>query len=194
MSSPQVNGEMPHHTASRCISHLYEYPFVHDSVESAKRHPMGKKSIQIGSSLYQNFGGALACLRPFMPILSKADEYGEKVLCVFDNKFPAAKKPTDELYKDAKDLASRSYHAARPHKEHVAQIYHDEQRRAGGSGLVASGTALVNTTVVLGAEICGMLYSYFLGKRVEARENGHREADRTRNVNSDANKSNGAAH
>lgn len=144
----------------------------------------------MGSSLYENFGGLLAYFRPFMPILNKADELGDKALRVLDEKIPAAKKPTDELYKDAKSLAMFPYKASQAKTEEFVQTYHEEQRRAGGSGLVASGTALVNTSVALGTQLCGACYSFLTNKQNAARQNAPRQAH---NGNGSG-KNNGTAH
>jgi len=130
------------------------------------------------------------------PYVHKADEYGDKALSALDEKFPVTKKPTDELVHDARSLAMRP-------KEHFVEVYRDEQQKA-GDGLVASGTALVYTTVAIGAEICGKALSYLRGQQSAAsqqtaasgnsrKQNGH-TGNSNGNGSKGSGKSNGSGH
>lgn len=130
---------------------------VHDGVETFKANPYGQKSLQLSDSAYKTFGAPVwpylsKTLEYFQPYVQKADDLGDKALDKVDEKFPVVKKPTNELYSDAKGLVLFPYYKGLEGKDHVFSIYSDEYKKAGDEntfGLILTSKAAVATALIL---------------------------------------------
>lgn len=159
---------------TNCLQHLNNYPLVHDGVETFKSNPYGQKSLQLGGSAYKTFATPILpyLSRPYQyvePYVKKADDLGDKALAQVDQRWPVVKKPTGELYTDAKGLVLLPYHKAFEGKDHVLNVYTSEYKKAGGengSGLILSGKAAVATALVLTGDTIKFIGD-FLGQKKE---------------------------
>lgn len=150
------------------------YPVVHDGVETFKANSYGHKSIELGDSAYRTFASSLLpyLQRPYQfvePYVKKADDLGDKALDKVDEKWPVVKKPTGELYSDAKGLVLLPYNKAFEGKDHVLDIYSKEYKKVGGdngSGLILTGRAAVATAIVITSETVKFISDY-LGQKKE---------------------------
>lgn len=103
------------------------------------------------------------------PYVKKADDLGDKALSQVDERWPVVKKPTGELYKDAKGLALMPYNKAFEGRDHILNIYNSEYKKAGGengSGLILSGKAAISTTFIVTADTIKFVGD-FLGHKKE---------------------------
>lgn len=154
---------------------------VHDGVETFKANPYGQKSLQLGDSAYKTFAAPVVpyLSRPYQfvePYVKKADELGDKALGKVDETFPVVKKPTGELYSDAKGIVLFPYNKAFEGKDHVLKVYSDEHKKVGGengSGLILTGKAAVATALILTGDTIKFIGD-FLGQK---REQAHRAVD-----------------
>lgn len=151
---------------------------VHDGVETFKANPYGQKSIQLGDSAYQTFAVPVlpylsGPYQYFEPYFKKADDLGDKALAKVDEKFPVVKKPTNELYTDAKELVFLPLNKGIEGKDHVFDVYSSQYKKAGGGdngfGLILSGKAAVATALVITAETVKFIGD-FLSKKKEQTE------------------------
>lgn len=150
---------------------------VHDSVETFKSNPYGQKSIQLGDSAYQTFAVPVlpylsGPYQYFEPYFKRADDLGDKALAKVDEKFPVVKKPTNELYTDAKELVFFPLNKGLEGKDHVIDVYSNEYKKAGGDngfGLILSGKAAVATALVITGETVRFIGD-FLSKKKEQTE------------------------
>jgi len=171
MPSPQVNGDVPH---SAFLEHLLGYPVIHDGVSTFKSNPYGKKSLELGDSAYQTFA------KPVLPYLSKpygyvspyvqrADHLGDQTLSSLDGRFPAVKKPTGELYADAKGLVLYPLRVGQSGRDHVLDVYQAEVKKVGGETIITYGKAAVTTALVLTSETLTTVSSFLGAKKAEAK-------------------------
>ncbi|KAK2071577.1 hypothetical protein P8C59_005988 [Phyllachora maydis] len=136
MAAAQVNGNVSH---SAFFEHLLNYPVINDSISTFKSNPYGQKSIELGDSAYKTFA---------QPV----DDLGEKTLSKVDEKFPVVKKPSQELYNDAKTIVFFPVRVGQIGKEHVFNTYHGECKKVGGDNLLTYGKALLTTALILTTE------------------------------------------
>lgn len=176
MPSPQVNGEVSPASKSATIQvrllprtpegsgltlcvtqHLSGYPVVKSGIETFKANPYGQKSLQLGDSAFKTFA---APVLPYLagpyqyvsPYVKRADDLGEKTLTRIDERVPAVKKPTDELFQDAKNLIYLPYRYGLAGRDHVLDTYSSEKAKVGKDTYINSGWALVNTAVTVAGE------------------------------------------
>lgn len=93
-----------------------------------------------------------------------------------DERWPAVKKPTGELYTDAKGLVLLPYHKAFEGKDHVLNVYTSEYKKAGGdngAGLIPAGKAAVATALVI-TTVTIKYIGDFLGQK---KEQAHHSVD-----------------
>jgi hypothetical protein len=148
-----VNGESP---SSATLRHLLTYPAVQDGVRKFNSIPGLEKSVQLSHSAYHRLAG------PFIPLLAKpygyvspyierADKLGDQTLSKVEEKFPAVKKPSNELsaelVAEAKKAAYLPVRVSRSGVEYVFKTYHDEYNRVSGVSPVAHSKAAVLTAV-----------------------------------------------
>jgi hypothetical protein len=179
----QVNGDVPNHTShSAFIQHLLDYPVISDGVHTFKSHELGQRSIAITDSAYQTLAANIFpyITKPYQyvsPYVSRVDELGDKTLARLDERFPAVKKPTGELYADTKSLVWFPVSKATEGRDHVYSVYSGEVKKNGdGSGLVGYGKAAVLTALVVSNETLGWLSKFLSRKKEQASEvvNNHK--------------------
>ncbi|KAI2611294.1 uncharacterized protein GGS25DRAFT_482226 [Hypoxylon fragiforme] len=169
----QVNGEV--HPSSATLSHITGYPVVSDSIAYIKGNPYGQKSIELGDSAYKTFA------KPVIPYLSKpyeyvspyvkrADSIGDDTLSKIDQRIPALKKSTGELFTDGKNLFFLPLRKGLETKDHVFDVYGNEYKKVGGDGLVTSGKALVSTGLVVTSEALTWIGDFLRASKVQAKE------------------------
>lgn len=152
---------------------------VHDSVETFKSNPYGQKSIQLGDSAFQTFAAPVlpylsGPYQYFEPYFKKADDLGDKALAKVDEKFPVVKKPTKELYTEAKGLVFFPLNKGLEGKDHVLDVYSNEYKKAGGDngfGLILSGKAAVATALVITGETVRFIGDFLSKKKEQAEHN-----------------------
>ncbi|KAL2889022.1 Perilipin MPL1-like protein [Ceratocystis lukuohia] len=142
--------------------HLLDYPIVKDSVDTVTTSPYTKntyvqKSIALGDSAYKTFAVPVLgyISKPYQyvqPYVKKADSIGDETLSKVDARFPAFKKPTSELYAEARSTVLMPYQKTVEGRNHILSTYNAERKKLGTDGLVAYTKALVGTAFVLGSE------------------------------------------
>ncbi|KAJ9160989.1 hypothetical protein NKR19_g2731 [Coniochaeta hoffmannii] len=155
MSSPQVNGEVPH---SAFLDHLLHYPVVDSGIKTFKSNPYGQKSLELSDSAYKTFAQPVLPLlsKPYQyvsPYVKKADSLGDKALSTVDERFPVVRKPAGEIYQGARDLVLAPIRTGLAGKDHVLETYNGECKKVGGEGLVTYSKALLTTTLIVTTEI-----------------------------------------
>lgn len=88
------------------------------------------------------------------------------------------KKPTGELYADAKGLIFLPYNTGIDTKDHVLQVYSSECKKIGGDNLVTYGKALVSTALISTSEFLTWAGNLIHEKKEDAKETIH---DKTNN-------------
>ncbi|KUI53310.1 Perilipin-2 [Cytospora mali] len=172
MSGTQVNGNVP---KSSFLKHLTDYPVVHDSFETFKSNPYGAKSIQLGDSAYQTFAAPVLpyLYKPYQyvePYVKKADDLGNLALDKVDERFPVVKKPTNEIFTDAKGIVLFPLHKGFEGKDHVFSVYSSEYKKANGDngnafGLIPAGKATVATALVITGETVRFIGDFLSAKK-----------------------------
>ncbi|SPO00501.1 probable CAP20 - virulence factor [Cephalotrichum gorgonifer] len=172
----QVNGDIPSHPSnSLFVEHLLTYPVVKDGVSTFQNHQLGQKSIQLSDAAYRRLASPVIqyLSKPYQyvsPYLERADQLGDKTLSRVDEQFPAIKKPTDELYADAKNLVLLPYHRGLQGKEHVLGVYSAECKRIGGENLIVYSRALVGTVFAIGGETLDWAGALLNAGKAEAKD------------------------
>lgn len=150
-----------------------DYPLVSDGVHTFKTNEYGQKSIQLGDSAYKTFASSVFpwIAKPYeyvSPYVAQADTFGDKTLEKFDARFPAVKKPTNELYNETKGLVLLPYTKAFEGKDHVFSVYSSEFKKNDQPGLVAYGKAAVTTALVVSNETLSWISSFLTAKKEQA--------------------------
>ncbi|KAL5603550.1 hypothetical protein FOVSG1_006300 [Fusarium oxysporum f. sp. vasinfectum] len=172
MSPPQANGDMNAAQSSAFTQHLLNYPVISDGVHTFKSNKYGQSSIKLGEAAYQTFAAPVVPYfsRPCQyvsPYVRKVDFLGGKALDRIDERFPVAKKPTEELYQDTRALILLPYHKGLEGKDHVFQIYNSELKKNEQTGLVTHVKAAVTTVLVVSNETLSWISSFLHQKKVE---------------------------
>ncbi|KAK4213262.1 hypothetical protein QBC37DRAFT_175804 [Rhypophila decipiens] len=174
MPAPQVNGDVAH--TSAFVEHLVSYPVINDSVEAFKANPYGQRSIEVSTSVYQKFAAPAVpyLARPFeivKPYVKAADDLGDRLLCIVDEKFPAVKTPTSDLIDGARALVSLPITIGSAGKEHVISTYSAEYKKCDNNNRITTVTkAGVTTTLVLTAETITFLSNYLGSKKDDVKQ------------------------
>ncbi|KAH8889412.1 hypothetical protein GQ53DRAFT_216025 [Thozetella sp. PMI_491] len=171
MAAQQVNGDVAH---SAFLDHLLGYPLINDGVSTFKSNPYGQKSLQLGDSAYQTFAKPVLPYfsKPYTylsPYVKKADDLGDKTLANFDARFPVVKKPTGELYADAKGLVLYPLHVGQAGRDHVLSTFSAERKKIGDETLITYGKAAVTTALILTTETIQTVSTYLSAKKEEAK-------------------------
>ncbi|KAE8162051.1 MAGE family-domain-containing protein [Aspergillus tamarii] len=172
MGENAVNGEKVH---SHFLDHLTSYPVVSDSITVFKSNKYGAKSIQYADQSYDRIA------KPFLPYFSKpygyiapylarADSLGDQGLSQIDSRFPFIKEDTDKLRNTIYDNATYPVRFVGDVKAHVFDTYGSEYKKCGGDGVVASGKALITTSLVLSQESLGFLSSLLQAKKEQVKD------------------------
>ncbi|KAK0704806.1 hypothetical protein B0H67DRAFT_674198 [Lasiosphaeris hirsuta] len=172
MSSVQVNGDVPH---SAVLDHIFTYPVVNDSVKAFKSNHYGQKSLELTDSTYRTFVAPVLELlsKPYQyiaPYVKKADDLGDKTLTKLDEKFPIVKKPTNEVFNDAKTIVCFPLRVGQTGKEHVFNTYESERKKVGGEGLVTYSKAGITTALILTTETLTTASNFLGNKKKEVRQ------------------------
>ncbi|KAG7410250.1 hypothetical protein IWW34DRAFT_673042 [Fusarium oxysporum f. sp. albedinis] len=172
MSSPQVNGDMSVAQYSAFIQHLLNYPVISDGVHIFKSNEYGQRSIKLGEAAYQTFAAPVIPYfsKPYQyvsPYVQKVDSLGSKTLDRIDERFPVAKKPTEQLYQDTRTLILLPYHKGLEGKDHVFQVYNSEVKKNEQTSLVAHGKAAATTVLVVSNETLSWISSFLHQKKAE---------------------------
>lgn len=168
MSAPQVNGDVPH---SAFIDHLLGYPVINDGVKTFKSNPYAQRSLELSDTAYKTFAQPVIPYfsRPYQyvsPYIKKADDLGDKTLSKVDERFPVVKKPTGEIYQDARNLVLLPYRTGVAGKDHVFETYNGQCKKVGGDNLMTYSKALLATTLIVTTEVIQTI-SGFLGTKKE---------------------------
>jgi len=179
----QVNGDVP---SSAFLQHLLDYPVIHDGVATFKKNQYGQMSLKIGDSAYNTFAKPVIPFlsRPYQyvsPYAKRVDDIGNNTLAVLDERFPIVKKPTGEIFADAKTVALLPYRKGIESKEHVFTTYEEEFKKVGGGSIAAYGKAAISTTLIIGSEALSWLSNYVTSKKVEAKEEAGAVMDKASN-------------
>ncbi|KAA8644795.1 hypothetical protein EYZ11_005156 [Aspergillus tanneri] len=172
MGDNPVNGEIPR---SYFIHHLASYPVVSDSITVLKSNKYGAKSLQYADEGYNRLA------KPFLPYLSKPygfvapyiarmDTLGDQGLTKIDSRFPIIKQDTEELKVMIHDGAYYPVRFAGEVKGHVFDTYGSEYSKCGGDGVVATGKAIITTSLVLSQESLGYISSLLQNQTTQVKD------------------------
>ena len=201
MGENAVNGEKVHshfldvsyisivnfrHHHSPFLQHLTSYPLVSDSISVFKSNKYGAKSIEYADQSYDRIA------KPFLPYFSKpygyiapylarADSLGDQGLSQIDSRFPLIKEDTEKLRNTIYDNATYPVRVVGEVKSHVFDTYGSEYKKCGGDGVVASGKALITTSLVLSQESLGFLSSLLQAKKEQVKDVVNDKTDKANN-------------
>lgn len=172
MGQPIVNGEKPH---SQFLDHLTSYPVVSDSISLFKSNPVGAKSIEYGDQAYNRLAKPVLPYfsTPYSyvaPYLARADALGDKGLTQIDSRFPIIREDTQKIRGTIYNTAGYPVRVAGDVKQHLFETYGSEYKKCGGDGVVASGKALITTSLVLSTESLTRLTTWLQKAKDEAKE------------------------
>jgi len=171
--APTTNGvETP---SSAFLKHVVSYPVVGDSIKTFKQYPIGQKSIALADSGYNTFAKPVLPYfsKPYQyvsPYVAKADSLGDSALSKIDEKFPATRKPTGELYDNATGLAFFPLRKGMEGKDYVFKTYNSEVKKVGGEGIVTMGKAAVTTSLIVSSDALSWLSNFLSTKKAETKE------------------------
>lgn len=190
MGEPIVNGEEVHSqflnvgislpsivsiTTNLFIKHLTSYPVISDSITRFKSNHYGAKSIEYADQGYNRLA------KPFLPYLStpytyvapyiaRADSLGDQGLSKIDSRFPIIREDTQKIRGTIYNTAGYPVRFADEVKHHLFDIYGSEYKKCGGDGLVASGKAVITTSLVLSQESLAWVSAWLQSAKEEAKE------------------------
>ncbi|KAL4941703.1 hypothetical protein BDV06DRAFT_212414 [Aspergillus oleicola] len=171
MGENAVNGER---AQSQFLEHLTSYPLVSDSITYYKGNKYGAKSLEFAD---QGYGYAKPYLSYFSkpygyvaPYVTRADSLGDKGLDKVDTTFPIVKEETGTIKQTIYDTAFFPLRLAGDAKNHLFSTYGDEYKKCGGDGIVASGKAVITTSLVLSQESLGFLSSLLQKKKAQVKD------------------------
>jgi hypothetical protein len=146
------------------------YPLINDAIKTFKQNPLGQKSLSLADQGYQKLAKPILpyLSKPYQyvqPYVAKVDSIGDSTLSKVDAKFPVIKKPTDELYHNATDLALLPIRKGLEGKDYVLKTYNSECKKVGGEGLVKMGKAAVTTTLIVSSDALSWLSNYLGAKK-----------------------------
>lgn len=140
-----------------------------------KSNKYGAKSLAYADQGYVHIA------KPFLPYLSKpyglvapyvarADSLGDKGLTKIDSTFPFIKQDTETLKAAIQDGAYLPVRLVGEVKGHVFDLYGSEYKKCGGDGVLASGKALITTSLVLSQESLGYFSSLLQKKKAQVKD------------------------
>lgn len=104
------------------------------------------------------------------PYLARADHLGDQGLSKIDSRFPLIREDTRKIRGTLCSTAGYPVRFAGDVKAHVFNIYGAEYKKCGGDGLVASGKAVITTSLVLSVESLAFVRAWLQSAKEEARE------------------------
>ncbi|KAJ6787443.1 hypothetical protein PWT90_03283 [Aphanocladium album] len=180
MAVAQVNGNIESSAPqSAFIQHLLNYPLISDSVNTVSStvnaNTYAQRSIKLGDSAYKTFAVPVLpyLSKPYQyvsPYVERADALGEQTLNRIDERFPIVKKPTAELYSDAKALVFLPYNKGLEGRDHVFSVYNTEAKKQAEKGYLGQGKAAVATLFQVSNETLALASSYVAVKKAEVTE------------------------
>lgn len=179
MGDATVNGDFPQ---SATIDHITKYPIVSDSISTFKSYPIGQYSIDLTNSAYASF---VKPTFPYLetpaayakPYINKADEIGDNLLSIVDEKIPVLKSETKDIQKQIIDFAYWPIHVAEEQKDYIFKTYSSEYKKCGGDGIVAGGKAVVSSSFVITSEWLHYFSTLLQKKKEEAASAAKEAAD-----------------
>jgi len=176
MASRQVNGDVPSQShSSAVLQHLLDYPVVNDSIHTIQNNELGQRAIKLTDSAYKTFAAPILpyFAKPYgyvSPYVQKADAIGDQTLGKIDERFPAVRRPTQDIVKDTRALIFLPYNKAFEGRDHVYGIYSEEYKKTQNQGVVAHSMAALSTVFVVSNETLSWLSGYFSNKKQKASE------------------------
>ncbi|OJJ47584.1 hypothetical protein ASPZODRAFT_63668 [Penicilliopsis zonata CBS 506.65] len=172
MGEPTVNGEKVY---SHFLDHLTSYPIVLDSISTFKKNKYGAKSLEFADQGYTRIAKPIV---PYLstpytyvaPYVAKADSLGDQGLTKIDTTFPIIREDTEKIKVTIYDSASYPLRVAGDVKAHVFDTYGSEYKKCGGDGMVATGKAVITTSLVLSQETLAMISSFLQTKKEHVKE------------------------
>lgn len=148
---------------------------VSDSITSFKSNRYGAKSLEYADQGYNRLA------KPFLPYLStpytyvapylaRADHLGDQGLSKIDSRFPIIREDTQKIRGTLCSTAGYPMRFAGDVKHHVFDIYGAEYKKCGGDGLVASGKAVITTSLVLSQESLAWVSAWLQTAKEETKE------------------------
>jgi len=148
---------------------------VKDSIDTFKSYPIGQYSIDLTNSAYANF------VKPTLPYfekpasyakpyVAKADEIGDNILSIVDEKVPILKSETKDIQQQIFDYANWPLKTAGEQRDYVLNTYNSEYKKCGGDGVVAGGKALVSGSFVITSEWLNYFTTLLQRKKEEAKD------------------------
>jgi len=139
-----------------------------------QQNQYGQRSIKIGDSAYRNIAQPVMpyLARPYQfvsPYVEKADHLGDQTLSKVDERWPVVRKPTDEIYTNAKNVVLYPYHKGMEGKDHVFGLYSAECQKIGGDGLITTTKALISTAVLVSSEALSWVGQMLAARKEEAK-------------------------
>lgn len=158
------------------------YPVVKDGVTTFQNNQYGQKSIQLSDTAYRRLAEPVIpyLSKPYQyvsPYIERADQLGDQTLSRVDQRFPLIKKPTGELYADARDFVLLPYHTGLQGKEHVLGVYSAECKKLGGDSLLVYSKALVGTVFTIGGETLDWVGTYLNSRNEDAKDVANEKAN-----------------
>ena len=156
--------------------HLLNYPVVNDGVTTLKSTQIAQQSLKLGDKAYRTFAAPVLPylswpLQLIAPYAKKADDIGDKTLSTFDEKFPIVHKATEDIFNDARSIATIPLRVGQDAKEHVFNTYGAELEKVGHNGFLGGrGKAAVTTAIALTTEYLPKVSPYLYENREQARE------------------------
>ncbi|KAM3540407.1 hypothetical protein ARSEF1564_006689 [Beauveria bassiana] len=177
MAVAQVNGNVEGSAPqSAFLQHLLNYPIISDTVSTVSStvnsNPIAQRSIKLGDSAYKTFAAPILPYfsKPYQyvsPYVQRADSLGEQTLTRIDERFPIVKKPTTELYSDAKALVFLPLNKGLEGRDHVYEVYNAESKKQAEKGYLGQGKAAVATLFHVSNETLALASSYVAVKKAE---------------------------
>jgi len=104
------------------------------------------------------------------PYVTKADEIGDSVLNMVDNKVPVVKTETKDIKDTAVGYAYYPYDKYSESKKYVFDTYGNEYKKCGGDGVLAGGKAVITSSLVVASDVLTMVSKFISQKKEEAKQ------------------------
>lgn len=104
------------------------------------------------------------------PYLARADSLGDAGLSKIDSRFPIIREDTQKIRGTLYNTAGYPVRFAGDVKDHVFGIYGAEYKKCGGDGLVASGKAVLTTSLVLSQESLALVRAWLQSAQEDVKE------------------------
>lgn len=162
-------------TVTDIYQHLSSYPVVSDSISYFKGNPYGAKSLDLADQGYNRLAKPIlpyfeAPYTYVAPYLARADSLGDQGLSQIDSRFPIIREDTQKIRGTIYDTAGYPVRFAGDVKHHVFDTYGSEYKKCGGDGLVASGKAIITTSLVLSQESLAWVNTWFQTAKQETKQ------------------------